>query len=430
MYTVEALDRLILFRQKPDSLLRRLMATEEAVRVAAQGELVALAVENGWQGDLWRCCIARELVSSENPFSLVWERRSGGQDTLKALALADMKLFFELVSAPPEGGAWPLLRDFRHESRRTADCASFMAFSGKLAAAGSPEGLLDRLTAFYQTQGVGLLGIGQVFRARRTGNGAELVPVEDRPPVRLADLVGYRQQKDLLIRNTEAFLRGKGSNNVLLYGDAGTGKSTSIQALVNEYADDGLRLIELYKEQYDLIPDILRQVKGRNYRFLLFLDDLSFEENETSYKYLKAVMEGGAEAPPENVRICATSNRRHLVREVWSDRGDVEHNGDIHRSDTVEESCLWPAASACRSSTRPPPSRNTSRSSPRFRKRRGRTSRRNSSGPQPPPGRSAAAAVPAGRPGSSWTSWSIELIRCNCKALSVLISVYLHVFWE
>ena len=337
MHTVEALDSLILFRQKPDSLLRRLMSLEEAVRVAAQGELVALAVENGWQGDLWRCCIARELVSSENPFSLAWERRSNGQDTLEALALADMKLFFELVSAPPEGGAWPLLRNFRHESRRTADCAPFMAFSGELAAANSPEGLLDRLTAFYQTRGVGLLGMGQVFRARRTGDGAELVPVEDRPPVRLADLVGYRQQKDLLIRNTEAFLRGKGSNNVLLYGDAGTGKSTSIQALVNEYADQGLRLIELYKEQYDLIPDILRQVKGRNYRFLLFLDDLSFEENETSYKYLKAVMEGGAEAPPENVRICATSNRRHLVREVWSDRGDVEHNGDIHRSDTVEE---------------------------------------------------------------------------------------------
>ena len=103
MHTVEALDSLILFRQKPDSLLRRLMSSEEAVRVAAQGELVALAVENGWQGDLWRCCIAWELVSSENPFSLAWERRSGGQDTLKALALADMKLSFELVSAPPEG---------------------------------------------------------------------------------------------------------------------------------------------------------------------------------------------------------------------------------------------------------------------------------------------------------------------------------------
>ena len=331
MYTVEALDRLILFRQKPDSLLRRLMATEEAVRVAAQGELVALAVENGWQGDLWRCCIARELVSSENPFSLVWERRSGGQDTLKALALADMKLFFELVSAPPEGGAWPLLRDFRHESRRTADCASFMAFSGKLAAAGSPEGLLDRLTAFYQTQGVGLLGIGQVFRARRTGNGAELVPVEDRPPVRLADLVGYRQQKDLLIRNTEAFLRGKGSNNVLLYGDAGTGKSTSIQALVNEYADQGLRLIELYKEQYDLIPDILRQVKGRNYRFLLFLDDLSFEENETSYKYLKAVMEGGAEAPPDLRHLQPPPSGAGGVERPWRYGAQRRHSPLRHR---------------------------------------------------------------------------------------------------
>ena len=105
MHTVEALDSLILFRQKPDSLLRRLMSSEEAVRVAAQGELVALAVENGWQGDLWRCYIARELASSENPFSLAWERHSGGQDTLEALALADMKLFFELLNAPPEGGA-------------------------------------------------------------------------------------------------------------------------------------------------------------------------------------------------------------------------------------------------------------------------------------------------------------------------------------
>ena len=253
MHTVEALDSLILFRQKPDSLLRRLMATEEAVRVAAQGELVALAVENGWQGDLWRCCIARELVSSENPFSLAWERHSGGQDTLEALALADMKLFFELLNAPPEGGAWPLLRDFRHESRRTADCASFLAFSGELAAAGSPEGLLDRLTAFYQTQGVGLLGMGQVFRARRTGNGAELVPVEDRPPVRLADLVGYRQQKDLLIGNkirivkndtahsvvTDSkwltFMLGQIVNNSIKYRDAA--KQPCISFAVEEMAD-------------------------------------------------------------------------------------------------------------------------------------------------------------------------------------------------
>ena len=337
MHTVEALDSLILFRQKPDSLLRRLMSSEEAVRVATQGELVALAVENGWQGDLWRCCIAWTLTEHENPFSLSWERRTGPEDTLSALALADMAVFHALLSAPPEEGPWHLLRNFHHESRQGKESAPLAELAAALADAVSPAALLDCLTAFYQSHGVGQLGLGQVFRVRREVDGVRLLPVRDRPPVRLADLVGYRQQKEQLVRNTEAFLHGRGGNNVLLYGDAGTGKSTSVQAIANEYAAKGLRLIEVYKEQYDLIPDILRQVKGRNYRFLLFLDDLSFEENETSYKYLKAVMEGGAEAPPENVRICATSNRRHLVREVWSDRGDVEHNGDIHRSDTVEE---------------------------------------------------------------------------------------------
>ncbi len=344
MNTAEALDRLILFRQKPDSLLRRLMSSEEAVRVAAQGELVALAVENGWQGDLWRCCIAWTLTEHENPFSLSWERRTGPEDTLSALALADMAVFHALLSAPPEEGPWHLLRNFHHESRQgkesaplTELAAALAELAAALADAASPAALLDCLTAFYQSHGVGQLGLGQVFRVRREADGVRLLPVRDRPPVRLADLVGYRQQKEQLVRNTEAFLHGRGGNNVLLYGDAGTGKSTSVQAIANEYAAKGLRLIEVYKEQYDLIPALLRQIKGRNYRFLLFLDDLSFEENETSYKYLKAVMEGGAEAPPENVRICATSNRRHLVREVWSDRSDIEHDGDIHRSDTVEE---------------------------------------------------------------------------------------------
>ena len=309
------------------------MSSEEAVRVAAQGELVALAVENGWQGDLWRCCIARELASSENPFSLAWERRSGGQDTLEALALADMKLFFELVSAPPEGGAWPLLRNFRHESRHTADCASFLAFSGELAAAGSPVGLLDRRTAFYQTQGVGLLGMGQVFRARRTGDGAELVPVEDRPPVRLADLVGYRQQKDLLIRNTEAFLRGKGSNNVLLYGDAGTGKSSAIKAIANTFAPQGLRLVEVKKNQLYQIPDLMDALAANPLKFILFIDDLSFTSNDDNFAALKAILEGSVGGRAQNIAVYATSNRRHLIKETRTDRtGD-----DIHESDTRQE---------------------------------------------------------------------------------------------
>lgn len=237
-----------------------------------------------------------------------------------------------LFDAPlPDADAWPLLRDFHHEGRCTGDGSLLTELAAALAQADCPAQMLARLTDFYRTRGVGLLGLGQVFRAESAPGGARLTPVEERLPVRLGDLVGYEKQKQQLLANTESFLAGHHANNVLLYGDAGTGKSTSIQAIANEYAAQGLRLIEIYKDQYALIPAILRQIKSRNYRFILFLDDLSFEENETSYKYLKAVMEGGAEAAPENVRIYATSNRRHLVREIWRDRSDMEHDGDIHR---------------------------------------------------------------------------------------------------
>ena len=153
----------------------------------------------------------------------------------------------------------------------------------------------------------------------------------------LSDLVGYESQKEKLVQKTLAFLQGACANNVLQYGDAGTGKSTSIQALSYEYASQGLRLIELHRDQYHLIPEIVSRIKSRNYRFILFLDDLSFEENEVEYKQLKAAIEGGGEAIPDNILIYATSNRRHLIRETWNDRQDMEHQGDIHRSDTMEE---------------------------------------------------------------------------------------------
>ncbi len=328
------LSDLILFRLPEGSLPQRLLSSD----AAARSELVARAVRGGWQGDLWHCCLAQALVGSENPFSLACERRQAPQDTLYALALRDMERLRALFDAPlPEADAWPLLRDFQHEGRCTGDGALLTELAAELAQADSPAQMLARLTDFYRTRGVGLLGLGQVFRAESAPGGARLTPVEERLPVRLGDLVGYEKQKQQLLANTEAFLAGHHANNVLLYGDAGTGKSTSIQAIANEYAAQGLRLIEIYKDQYALIPAILRQIKSRNYRFILFLDDLSFEENETSYKYLKAVMEGGAEAAPENVRIYATSNRRHLVREIWRDRSDMEHDGDIHRSDTMEE---------------------------------------------------------------------------------------------
>lgn len=137
--------------------------------------------------------------------------------------------------------------------------------------------------------------------------------------------------------NTEAFLQGKQANNVLLYGESGTGKSTSIKALGNRYYKDGIRLIEIHKHQFHLLQDIIQQIKTRNYGFIIYMDDLSFEEDETEYKYLKAVMEGGLEVRPNHMLIYATSNRRHLVRETWRDRNDFHEDQDLHISETMAE---------------------------------------------------------------------------------------------
>ncbi|MBP5761729.1 MAG: ATP-binding protein, partial [Lachnospiraceae bacterium] len=144
-------------------------------------------------------------------------------------------------------------------------------------------------------------------------------------------------QKAKLIENTEAFVEGRKANNVLLFGDSGTGKSTSIKAIVNEYYYRGLRMIEIYKYQFRFLSQLISQIKNRNYKFIIYMDDLSFEEDESEYKFLKAVIEGGLETRPDNILIYATSNRRHLIREMWTDRDDMEQNADIHRSDTMEE---------------------------------------------------------------------------------------------
>ena len=153
----------------------------------------------------------------------------------------------------------------------------------------------------------------------------------------LNDLIGYEIQKKKLVDNTEAFVKGLPANNVLLCGDAGTGKSTSIKALLNEYYGQGLRMIEIYKHQFQDLSSIIAQVKNRNYRFIIYMDDLSFEDFEIEYKFLKAVIEGGMETRPDNVLIYATSNRRHLIKETWNDRDDMETDNGMHRSDTMQE---------------------------------------------------------------------------------------------
>jgi len=210
--------------------------------------------------------------------------------------------------------------------------------SESLANAQTDEEFFELLTGFYRDYGVGMYGLNRAFRIRELpGGGVELVPVANMDPVRLDALVGYENQKAQLIANTESFVAGHKANNVLLFGDSGTGKSTSIKAIVNEYYDRGLRMIEIYKHQFRLLSQLIAQIKNRNYKFVIYMDDLSFEDDESEYKYLKAVIEGGVETRPDNVLIYATSNRRHLIREMWSDRSDMEGAAEVHRSDTMEE---------------------------------------------------------------------------------------------
>ena len=329
-------EKLLLFRLPEEQPAQRLLNALKSGSSPAPAlhEILNTACRSGWQGNLWHCLLTRTLLESENAFSLACERRQPEQDSLYALAQLDMAVYYELFRMEPSEPAWNLLCHFQHASETKASGEAVCSLAAALAGAPGPAEMLALLADFFARNGLGMLGLGQVFRVdEETG----LYPVENRRPVRLSDIVGYDEQKRALSENTAAFVRGKRANNVLLYGDAGTGKSTSIQAIANEYASHGLRLIELYKHQFHLIPALFRKIKDRNYRFLILLDDLSFEENEVEYKYLKAVLEGGAEAAPENIRIYATSNRRHLIKETWNDRNDMEHNGDIHRSDTMEE---------------------------------------------------------------------------------------------
>ena len=171
--------------------------------------------------------------------------------------------------------------------------------------------------------------------ARHKEDGVRIVPITKIAHVHLDDLVGYEIPKKKLITNTEAFIEGKKANNCLLFGDAGTGKSSSIKAILNQYYDRGLRMIEVYKHQFQDLNDIIAQIKNRNYKFIIYMDDLSFEEFEIEYKYLKAVIEGGLERRPENVLIYATSNRRHLIRETFRDKADRDE--ELHTNDTVQE---------------------------------------------------------------------------------------------
>jgi predicted AAA+ superfamily ATPase len=172
----------------------------------------------------------------------------------------------------------------------------------------------------------------------REGRG-RLVPVEEPAAFELDDLVGVERPVAQLVRNTEQFLHALPSNPVLLYGERGTGKSSAVRGLLTRFADRGLRMVEVRKHHLSHLPDVLAVLRGTKHRFLLFCDDLSFDEGESGYRELKAALEGSLEAPPPNVRIVATSNRRHLLPEWRSESGHVRmaEDGELRLGEAIDE---------------------------------------------------------------------------------------------
>lgn len=198
--------------------------------------------------------------------------------------------------------------------------------------------LLDRLDELLPTAPPGLDWGHQAFRWQAQDGGGRLIPVRHPHRTELNDLLCMERQKSEVIRNTELFLNGRPANNILLWGSRGTGKSTLVKAAFNAYVERGLRLIEIEKEHLVELPDLVDLLHDRHERFLLFCDDLSFEADDASFKSLKAVLEGSIVAPPDNVLIYATSNRRHLLPEFQREnQASQSIDGEIHPGETTEE---------------------------------------------------------------------------------------------
>lgn len=305
--------------------------------------LLAQAATYGFSGNLWQVFLTHILVNHENGYSKACEVTGPTEGTINKVALHDIRIFKELfdydfsaLQEKYDASAWDMVEKYEgnaEESRtyNTRVCKRICDLAKQFRGAASAEEMKDLLTEFYKEYGVGKFGLHKSFRIV----DGEIVPITNITHVYFDDLVGYDIQKAKLRENTEDFLEGKNANNVLLYGDAGTGKSTCIKALANEYYDRGLRIIEVYRHQLKDLQGVIEQIKHRHYKFIIYMDDLSFEDFETEYKYLKAVIEGGLERRPDNLLIYATSNRRHLVRETVGDKSDF--NTELHSSDTVQE---------------------------------------------------------------------------------------------
>ncbi|MPW24607.1 DUF815 domain-containing protein [Alkalibaculum sp. M08DMB] len=279
----------------------------------------------------WKEIILKIILTDENIFSLKCENGDSIDSTLITLTTGDVKILRDVYNYD-----WINQLEELSIKRSTLftlnDCrnSEYLELHNLFANENLGETfIVKELIKYLNTYGTGMYSKNYVFKWNDT---KKLTPIHKFDQVSFSDLIGYERQINCLKENTNAFINKGKANNVLLYGQRGTGKSSSLKALASEYSSVGLRIIELRKkdiEQITLITDIIRE---RNYKFIIFIDDLSFEEFETDYKNFKAIIEGSFEKKPDNVLIYVTSNRRHLIRESFKDREE-----DVHSNETLQE---------------------------------------------------------------------------------------------
>ncbi len=311
-------------------------------------ELLELANSYGFEGNLYHNFLGFLLANNENAFSTSCEIIGAPEGSINGIAIHDFEIFKQLmdydmteIDKALNVDAISMISDYKNGGRtskvfnkRVRD--RICELTKELEKAADVAEYYKYVTDFYKSYGVGKFGLNKAFRIVGNEAGeAQIVPITSIEHIYLDDLVGYELQKKKLTDNTEAFIEGRKANNALLFGDSGTGKSSSIKAILNEYYDRGLRMIEVYKHQFGALSEVIETIKDRNYKFIIYMDDLSFEDFEIEYKYLKAIIEGGLGKKPDNVLIYATSNRRHLVKESFEDNEGM--SSGLHTSDTVQE---------------------------------------------------------------------------------------------
>ena len=283
--------------------------------------IVAFAEAEGVTDDSLREYVASKLANDENVLSNLARADKKIGDDLCRLAMLDIETIFKRL--------FNTTIKYKPSGNDTGFYEGYTLSIKNITESQTPGELLERILLHYATLGNGLLAKYIAFRF----DGTELKGIPNSDKSTFDDIVGMEHQKKVLIDNTKAFVDGKFANNVLLFGDRGTGKSTSVKALLNMFADNGLRVIELPKSAITQIPDLTKQLEDSPHKYILFLDDLTFERHDTEYRALKIAMEGQLQASAGNVLVYATSNSRHLIRETWADRD----GGEVHVNDNKQE---------------------------------------------------------------------------------------------